>query len=290
MLIEDSNFIFQALEGSPVFSELTADEKRQFADQGALCHYTQDTTVFSADLQGDAFYLIVSGVLEIRLKNKKVRRCSSGKIFGEVAIFDNRTRMGTVYVKEAAILAKFYKDRILGEGYLPAGLRAKVNKALSAQIISYLYDELPVSSKELIMKGESETIEFKGSAHPDHFPKIIRTIAAMMNAQGGTILLGVADSGGLNGIVLNHKQRDALVLSLNRLIHDRLGEYPLTLVIIDAEILDGREIIRIDCEPSTVPVFLTEDGNEELFVRVTKENSRITTLRDCIQFMKSRFS
>jgi len=74
-------------------------------------------------------------------------------------------------------------------------LRAKLITALTRQIISYLYNDLPISSRELMMKGESESIEFKASAHPDHFPKIVKTVAAMINSQGGTILLGVEDHG-----------------------------------------------------------------------------------------------
>ncbi len=290
MLIEDTTFILQGLESSSLFSELSSEEKEQFARQGTIFHYAEGATVFSADHHGDAFYLVISGILLIRLKNRKVKECHAGQIFGEVAIFDNHTRMGTIQVKEAAVLAKFDKTRIFEDDYLPISLRAKIFKALTVQIISYLYNEMPTSSRELMMKGESETIEFKASAHQEHFPKIMETVAAMMNSHGGTILLGVEDSGGLYGLKLNHTERDVLVLKLNKLLRDQLGEYPSTLVLIDAEIIDGREIIRIDCEPAAVPVFFQEKGKEALFVRVSRQNTRITTLRDCIQYIKKRFS
>lgn len=163
-------------------------------------------------------------------------------------------------------------------------------EALAKQIISYLYNELPISSKELMMKGESESIEFKASAHQDHFPKIVRTAAAMMNSQAGTILLGVEDGGGLIGLRLTNTERDILVRKLNMMMRKHLGEYPGTLVLIDAEVIDGREIIRIDCEPSAVPVFVAENDKEALFVRVSRENTQIRTLRDCIHYIKKRFS
>jgi len=290
MLANDSSFILQGLNMSPIFSELTQEERSQLALMGTVSRYEQGSTVFSVDHHGDAFYLVVSGILGIRLKKHKVKEGHAGQIFGEIAIFDNRTRLGTIHVQEAAILAKFDKSCILEEANLPATLRAKILMALTTQIISYLYSELPTSSRELISKGESDTIEFKNSASKDHFPKIVRTLAAMMNSQGGTILLGVEDSGGLSGLRLNNTQRDVLVRNLNLAINQRLDEYPCTLVHIDAEVIDSREIIRIDCEPSTVPVFLTENETEALFVRISRENMQIRTLRDCIQYIKKRFS
>ncbi len=290
MLIDDSSFVLQGLETSPIFSELNQEDRVLFAKMGSVVRYEQGATVFSVDHHGDAFYLVVSGVLGIRLKNHKVKECHAGQIFGEIAIFDNRTRLGTIQIQEAAILAKFDKSCILEASSLPPVLRAKILMALTKQIISYLYNELPTSSRELISKGESDTIEFKNSASKDHFPKIVRTLAAMMNSQGGTILLGVEDSGGLSGLRLNSIQRVVLVRNLNLAISQRLDEYPRTLVHIDAEVIDSREIIRIDCEPSTVPVFLTENEKEALFVRISRENMQIRTLRDCIQYIKKRFS
>jgi hypothetical protein len=223
------------------------------------------------------------------LKNRKTKECHAGQIFGEVAIFDNHRRLGTIQVEEAAVLAKFDKERIFSETNLPHALRAKILMALAKQIISYLYNEIPISTRELIMKGESENIEFKASASEAHFPKILRTMAAMMNAHGGNILLGVDDAGGLVGVSLSHHKRDALVLKLNLLVRKHMGNYPATLVVIDAEIIEGLEIIRIECEPSAVPVFVTDNDKEELLIRVSRENTQLRTLRDSIQYFEKRF-
>jgi len=290
MLIDDSTFIRQGLDASHTFANLTQEEKTLLASKGVLCHYAANTTVFSADHPGDAFYLVISGILLIRLKNHKLKECHAGQVFGEVSIFDDHTRMGTIHVQEAAILAKFDQSCIIDESVLPATLRAKLIQALTQQIISYLYNDLPVSSRSLMEKGESDTIEFKNSAHKVHLPKIVETLAAMMNAQGGTILLGVEDGGGLTGVKLTNTQRDVLVRKINMLVHDQLGEYPNTLVSVDAEVIDGREIIRIDCDPSATPVFLTENGEEAMFVRLSRQNTQIRTLRDCIQYIKKRFT
>jgi CRP-like cAMP-binding protein len=237
MLIDDSSFILRGMETAPVFSELTPEEKTIVSKHGVIFQYAENTTVFSADIQGDGFYLVISGNLLVRLKNKKVKVCHAGDVFGEIAIFDNYTRTGSIQVCEAAILAKFDKKCIFDETLLPDNVRVKLIKGLTQQIISYLYHDLPISSSVLIMTGESETIEFKASAHKDHFPKIIETIAAMINAHGGTILLGVKDNGELLGARHNENQRDELIRNLNTRIIEKLGEYPSTLVSIDAEIV-----------------------------------------------------
>ena len=53
--------------------------------------------------------------------------------------------------------------------------------------------------KKLISTGENQKIEFK-KARAD-FPKdAFETICAFLNAEGGTILLGVEDDGTIKGI------------------------------------------------------------------------------------------
>jgi predicted HTH transcriptional regulator len=186
-------------------------------------------------------------------------------------------------------LAKFDKNRILSDGFLSAVLRAKLYMAITKQIISYLYNELPTNTRELINKGESDTIEFKASASKENFPKIVQTIGAMLNSKGGTILLGVDDNGGLLGLQLNPTKRDVLIRNLNLETRRHLDEFPATLVHIDAEMIDNKEVIRIDCDPSDVPVFYSENGTEAFFVRISHENIQIRTLRDCAKYLNKRF-
>ena len=57
--------------------------------------------------------------------------------------------------------------------------------------------------KELIAKGESQTLEFKFELNSAR--KIAATISAFSNAQGGKILVGVKDNGALAGIRLDEE-------------------------------------------------------------------------------------
>jgi ATP-dependent DNA helicase RecG len=54
----------------------------------------------------------------------------------------------------------------------------------------------PKGLLSLIRKGESETVEFKQGFDRD----VIETLAAFANSRGGSVFVGVADSGEVVGI------------------------------------------------------------------------------------------
>ncbi len=68
---------------------------------------------------------------------------------------------------------------------------------------------IPNSVPDLIAQGEGPQLEFKSSARwnrkiPDKDPAlelaVVKTIAGFMNAEGGTLLIGVNDSGSAVGL------------------------------------------------------------------------------------------
>lgn len=52
--------------------------------------------------------------------------------------------------------------------------------------------------ERLLVKGESETVEFKESLDEE----ALESVAAFANARGGTLLVGVADNGTVKGVML----------------------------------------------------------------------------------------
>ena len=54
--------------------------------------------------------------------------------------------------------------------------------------------------KELIAKGESETLEFKKS--PSEWKEIVETVSAFSNIKGGTIVVGIGDDGKIHSIAI----------------------------------------------------------------------------------------
>ena len=54
--------------------------------------------------------------------------------------------------------------------------------------------------KELITKGESETLEFKKTL--SEWKEIVETVSAFSNTKGGTIVVGISDDGKIHSIAI----------------------------------------------------------------------------------------
>lgn len=81
--------------------------------------------------------------------------------------------------------------------------------------------------KDLISKGESETIEFKKSL--SGWKEIVETICAFSNAKGGIILVGVDDRGKVHGLTIGKRTVEDLTNRI--LINTEPKIYPeITLV------------------------------------------------------------
>ncbi|KAL4134486.1 hypothetical protein PRIC2_004785 [Phytophthora ramorum] len=77
------------------------------------------TTLFSTGDQGDAMYVVHSGVLAIVIKSVLVREIRKGSCFGELSVFSSMPRTATVISTTYVILYKlsrFHCERVL-EGY-----------------------------------------------------------------------------------------------------------------------------------------------------------------------------
>ncbi len=67
---------------------------------------------------------------------------------------------------------------------------------------------------ELIANGENSRVEFKrDDVHPDAFAK---AMSALLNLEGGAILLGVADDGQISGLTRGRKDAEEWVMNITR--------------------------------------------------------------------------
>ncbi|HEV2071585.1 MAG TPA: DUF262 domain-containing protein, partial [Acidimicrobiales bacterium] len=93
----------------------------------------------------------------------------------------------------------------------------------------------PSAIEDLIADGESKVLEFKQSARWSHGTEqkgkseqiIAKSISGFMNAEGGTLLIGVADDGTITGLdadyaTLSKGNRDGFELFLTQLIADKI--------------------------------------------------------------------
>lgn len=285
--------IQNGLNSCAVFDVFNPGEKIELSKYATLLVRKPDEEVFPIDGPGDAFYIIASGCLLLRLRNRKKKKLWPGNIFGEVAMFDERRRTGSITVIEQAQLIQFNKSQLFENNGLDIEFQLKIVLALARHMVTYFDEDIPLSARELVRRGESETVEFKKSDAHVHYEKIIETVAAMMNAKGGTILLGVEDDGRPVGLKFRSNLKDLWTLRLEQQISQRLGKAHVPLAHVETEIVDNKHIVRIDCDPSPVPVLMTEkiDGREMeiLFVRTNRENICIRKLSDYALYLDHRF-
>lgn len=123
-----------------------------------------------------------------------------------------------------------------------------------------------VNTPHAIPKQENERIEFKTSLA--EWKEIIETISAFSNTHGGSIFIGVSDSGEILGVNLGKKSLEDLADKIKQ------STDPKTFPNITILEIGKFEIIKIDIEESDLkPVF----AFDKVFKRVGKTNQRVTS-------------
>ncbi|MBI3966694.1 MAG: protease Lon-related BREX system protein BrxL [Chloroflexi bacterium] len=163
------------------------------------------------------------------------------------------------------------------------------------------------SAAELIAAGESGSVEFKETAFWDvkrgTKDKLItgivaKTLTSFMNADGGTLLIGVNDQGEAMGLELDfklfanraHSPRDSFENALTDSLEDAIGKAALANnVRLTWEQVDGQEICRIEVGRSREPVFVKnkETRATDFYVRVNNSTRQLTT-EETIRYLAGR--
>jgi hypothetical protein len=177
----------------------------------------------------------------------------------------------------------------------------EIKHHLSELLKSYHVDQDPLSADThiLVNRDESKVLEFKQTLSLDLRTKkkeahigvaVLKTIAAFLNSDGGTLLIGVEDNNEIPGIEPELKElfngsRDKFLLHFKSLLKDHIGAdfYPL----IDQRIvrLDEVCVMRVDVRPSPKPCFIGED----FYVRTNPATDRIGGQK-LLDYIRQRFS
>ncbi len=134
------------------------------------------------------------------------------------------------------------------------------------------------AKKEILKEiedGESSKLEFKstlrtnlktGEKDPRMERAVLKTIVAFLNSRGGTLLIGVADDGTIVGVDLASFEgsKDKFGLHLNNLIKTQIGSEFLPFLHFTLVDFEDKSVMRVSCQVSDRPVFLT-DGKEQIF-------------------------
>ena len=156
----------------------------------------------------------------------------------------------------------------------------------------------PEEVLELIKRGEGEKIEFKSTLRTNlHTNEVdrkvelacLKTITAFLNSEGGTLLVGVTDSGSITGTNKdNFQSNDRLALHFTNLIKEHIGNQYLPYIHFEIILLEGKHILKAECIKSNKPVFLRINKDEEFYIRIGPASVQITGSR-LIEYIGNNF-
>lgn len=183
-----------------------------------------------------------------------------------------------------------------------------LNPTSSKSILTQLDDMLNTigglteadSIRGMLRMGESETIEFKSTLSLDlktnkkesHIEtSVFKTVVAFLNSNGGTLLVGVSDDGLTLGIELEIEKfyknnKDKYLLHWKNKLKSRIGEqyYPfIKASIVD---VDGKYLLKIDCQQSTRPCYL---DNKDFYVRTNPATDKLEGPK-LVEYVSNHFS
>lgn len=294
MNFDRMNQILEAFDACPAFDIFTLAEKTQLARQARIISYRENQEVFSFEHRGDGcFFLVAKGTFKLQLRTKQSRPYNQGEIFGEIAIFNEKSRTGTIWAVTDGELVAISRDSILREGLLPSELRYKLTFILAQKMADYFHDGSLATSQDLIARGESEVVEFKSTAN--YKDDIAQALCAFMNHRGGTLFVGVDDNGKVFGLGdLSKQEIDEYRRNIGTTLRQRIGSFDMRKVYIGAEKVFGKLVLRIDCVPSETPVFFKakhegKETQELFFVRHDTRNEEIKSVSEIVRYVHKRF-
>ena len=157
---------------------------------------------------------------------------------------------------------------------------------------------------DLMAGPETRTVEFKESARWDtrrgireakieH--EVVKTVAGFFNSAGGTLLIGVTDTGQVVGLDPDFKifgkkrdPGDAFINWVTTLLTQAFGAADAAMARIRLEeVADRQSICRVDVPASSHPVFIATD-DDSFFVRYDN-STRPFTPRQTIGYVRQRW-
>jgi hypothetical protein len=151
---------------------------------------------------------------------------------------------------------------------------------------------------ELISGGETDGVEFKSTlrtnlqtGQPDDRMQVgvLKTIAAFLNAGGGTLMIGVSDEGQALGLKADgFSNEDKMSLHLVNLIRDRIGELFLPYVHPEFVEHDGETILSVRCERGPKAAFVKDGNVQKFFVRAANATAELAGT-SMLEYTTARF-
>ncbi|MFC1682184.1 helix-turn-helix domain-containing protein [Nanoarchaeota archaeon] len=193
----------------------------------------------------------------------------------------------------AALLGYIYMKEHRGVIGKVVGRFIRKNPKLFKQIDS------PEEVLELIKRGESEDREFKSTLRTNLHTKEIdkkieksnlKTITGFLNSNGGTLLIGVEDSGKIIGIEKdNFENKDKFQLHFINIVKQYIGKKFIPFLEFETILIEDKHVLKVECLKSDKPVFLKTPEGEQFFIRAGPSTTEITG-SELVEYINRQFT
>ncbi len=152
---------------------------------------------------------------------------------------------------------------------------------------------------EMISAGENESMEFKSTLRVNLHTGlkdvkmenvVLKTLAGFLNKAGGTLVIGVSDDGTPVGIEADQfANEDQMSLHLVNIVRDRIGNLALSMLHQQFDDYGDARVLRVHCERSHKPVYVTEGGREAFYLRTGPATIELSG-GDMVEYINHRFN
>jgi ATP-dependent Lon protease len=186
----------------------------------------------------------------------------------------------------------------------PEGADLTSAEELNTEEARVLEHAVDLALEALVQMPESQTLEFKSSMRYDLKTGgvnklleqvVVKSVSGLMNAQGGVLVIGVADDGEVVGIeqdikVLPQRQDlDFYENHLTTLLENGIGGAATSNVRIRFEHLGDRAVCRVAVKASVTPVWTTQKGQEDSFFVRLNNSTRPLGAREAYMYISQRY-
>lgn len=162
--------------------------------------------------------------------------------------------------------------------------------------------ERPANFAELAEQGESLMVEFKSSMIHSYKPEVpekviigsvLKTIAAFLNTEGGTLVIGADDDAHPLGIDADLRvkkfTRDSYENFIMTSIANAIDTVAAARCRVRFEKVDDATLCLVDVEPSSRPIYATTDKGKDVFFVRTGNATRALETKEVVAYIQDRF-
>ena len=290
--------MIDALSKHEVFANIDLTSYDRFSEIIEYKSVLKNNQVFEIGDQPNLIFFLLKGSLTLKFPDNSKLELEPGELIGEIGVLNGDFRLGSLTANQDSELISICGSRIFDNDYLPPEVCLSIARKLAKRVTNYLRSTQQTSTKELILRGESEYLEFKSTLRWNLMadrkdPKIthasLKTIAAFLNSEGGILLVGVSDDGEVVGMENDKFQnQDKTLLFLTSTIKSQLGTLHLEYIHFHIEVIENKQVLRIDVKAGQEPCYLATDKLDHFYVR-TGPSTTDLRLSKVYDYVSKRF-